>query len=417
MYKIQGVKVFCNFFCKVGIPPAVREIYAALNFAFKKMGENNMLDQRKMLSEECNPIMDLVKYENSIKQIDVERPVKVQLAKDGKIIKLTYDGVEMNGVVDRPLKHQLGGRIWENTNDFLEIDKIWEEKFSTNPFGLEHELASVFRKKDLSIRYSTDNKGENNIYGIVTPHFINVNQLDFRQNFIETIRKNTALKLKSNGITKLKYGQVIELFEIDTPGFQTTYRYGLVYAKNNGYEAYKVSWEREVLICTNGLTEWKGSNYQWKHTKEIDLNNFITDTVNEGVANQRFLEERINASKEKALQQSKMTELMERLSLAQASKKCIENRLDVELSDVGNNEWALSQALTWVGTHDKSVPFTAKPKLIDLGTKILEKSLADILCAKAQVGRNGCYGLMLPLGFLKVRQRLNRNNSFKQAIS
>ena len=363
-----------------------------------------MLNQRRILSEECNPVMDLVKYENSIKQIDAERPVKIQLAKDGKILKLTYDGVEINGVVDRPLKHQLGGRIWGNKTDFLEIDKIWQKKFSANPTGLEHELSSVFRKNDLSIRYYTDYNGRNHIYGIVTPHFFDVNQLDFRQKFLETIRKNTTLKIKSHCITKSTYGQVIENFEIDTPGFQTTYRYGLIYAKNNGYEAYKVNWGREVLICTNGLTAWRGSKSSWKHTKEIDLNDFITDTVNEGIGNQRFLEERINASKERTLQQSMMNALMGRLSLAQASKKRINNRLDIESNDVGNNEWALSQALTWLGSHEKYVPSSVKPKLIDLGTKILEESLADILVAKTQVNRSGYYGLMLPVDFMRVRQ-------------
>jgi hypothetical protein len=366
-----------------------------------------MLNQKKLLTEDYNPILDLVKYEKNIKQIDAEKPVRVQLEKGGDSLRLTHDGVELEGRVDRPLKHQIGSRIWGKTKEFIEIDCIWQKKFSTDPSGLENDLSSVFKDNDLSIRYETDNKGKNKIYGIVTPHFIDVDQLDFRQNFLKTIRKNTTLKPRSCGVKISQYGQITEFFKIDSPGFQTSYKYGLVYAKNNGYEAYRVNWERAVLICANGLTQWKGSQYRWKHTKEIDLNNFITDTIREGIENQHFIEERIDASKETFLKQWELTQLMERLSLAQASKIRLKNRLDVDLKEVGNNEWALSQAFTWLGSHEKYIPFSVKPKLIDLGTKILEKSLSEILQTEVPMAPNGFYGFLLPVEFLKNRQRLN----------
>lgn len=378
-------------------------------FMQNRWGEG-MLDQKKMLNEDLKPIIDLVKYENSIKQINAEKPVKVHLENNGKALKLICDGVELNGNLGRPLKHQLGSRIWRNKNKFSEIDTIWQDKFHKDPSGLEHQLASVFKKNDLCIRYDTDRKGKNNIYGIVTPHFIDVNQLDFRKKFIKKVEKNSKLKPISNGIIKSPYGQVIEFFEIETPGFQTTYKYGLVYAKNNGYEAYKVNWERKVLICTNGLTAWKDKYFRWKHTKKIDLDNFITNTVNDGIANQHFLEDRINASKERTLQQSMVDELISRLSLASASKNRIKNRLSIESKNVGNNEWALSQSLTWLGSHEKYVPRSVKPKLIDLGTKILENSLVGILRTEGQVVHNGNYGFLLPLKFIKKRQRIGGYN-------
>lgn len=355
-----------------------------------------MLDQGKVMSGERNPIMDLVNHEKSIKQIDVERPVKVQLAKDGKTLLLVSGGIELKGKVDRPIKHQLGGRAWGGNKDFEQIDTLWRKKFYTNPSELEQELAAVFRKNDLTIRYETNDQGENDIYGIVTPHFVDVNQLEFRQNFIEKTRQNTSLVAESQGITTSKYGNVIEWFLFDNPGFQTTFKYGLIYAKNNGYDAYKVNWQREVLVCTNGLTGWRGSKYRWKHTREIALNDFITGTVSEGIANQRFLERRINISLEKELERPLLAELMERLSLAKASKNRVQNRLDIEANDVGRNEWALSQALTWLGTHKSGIPFGSKPKLTALGTGILEKSLDKTLHDKARIDRRGMFGLLLP---------------------
>ena len=366
---------------------------------FTMMEENIMHNQTKMINAACNPIVDLVEHESRMQQVEVERPVHFQLSSDGKTLLLKYDGLELNGVVDRPLKHQLGGRAWGNSNAFDAIDHIWRQKFSADPAALEDELALVFTKHDLSIRYHQDAHGKNAIYGIVTPHFVDVNQLDFRRNFLEEIRSNSALQPNSQGTFKSDYGEVVELFDFDSPGFQSKYRYGLVYARNNGYEAYKVNWEREVVICTNGLTAWRGTKSLWKHTREFSLTDFIKDTVQEGLFNQQFLEERISTARETSLQQTLMTELMERLSLARATKKRIFDRLDIESYEVGDNEWALSQSLTWLGNHERHVPFSMKPKLIDLGTSILEKSLTETLRAQVEAGRNGRYGLLLPETF------------------
>ncbi len=114
------------------------------------------------------------------------------------------------------------------------------------------------------------------------------------------------------------------------------------------------------------------------------------------MANQLFLEKRIAISEERELSYSLLAEFMERLSLAEVSKKRVRSRLEIEIQDVGQNEWALSQALTWLGTHKSGIAFPVKPKLIALGTGILEKSLDKTLRDKVHVGRIGIYGLMLP---------------------
>jgi hypothetical protein len=339
----------------------------------------------------------LVNYEKSIKQIDVERPVTVQLAKDGSTLLLKHGGVELHSKVDRPIIHQLGGRAWGGDKEFSEIESIWQKKNTEDLSGLEQELAAVFRSNDLCIRYETDNKGKNTVYGIVTPRFVDVNQLDFRQQFIEQVRTNTTTVPTSDKIVVSQFGQITEFFKFDTPGFQTIFKYGLVYAKNNGYEAYRATWGRLILCCTNGLTVWKGQKrFRWKHTREIDLNDFITGTIQEGVANQLFLENRINISLEKELENPLLSELIERLSLARASKRRVLDRLEIETQDVGCNEWALSQALTWLGTHKSGIPFGSKPKLTALGTSVLEKSLEKTLHTKTEVDQGGMYGLMLP---------------------
>lgn len=179
-----------------------------------------MLDQTKMLSGERNPIMELVNEEKNIKKIDAEGPITVQLANDGKTLLLTHGGLNLHSNVNRPIIHQLGGRAWGRSKEFKQIDTIWHKKFSKNPSDLEQELASVFRENDLSIRYATNSRGKNSIYGIVTPHFVDVNQLEFRRQFIEQVQKNDSLKAESSGITRSYYGDVTEFSHLIIPAFK-----------------------------------------------------------------------------------------------------------------------------------------------------------------------------------------------------
>lgn len=216
---------------------------------------------------------------------------------------------------------------------------------------------------------------------------------------MEQAHQSTAIIPESYCLEIGKFDEVIEYFRFDNQGFQTEYRYGLVYARNNGYESYKVIWERYVLICTNGLKSWKGSNFSWKHTKEMDLYDFIENTVKDGIGNQKFLEERISISRESQLNRDNIGELMARLSLAQASKTRVMDRLAIESKAVGYNEWALSQSLTWLGSHEKAIPMKSQQQLIGLGTDVLEYSLDKVLEEESKLFFDGSYGLVLPKGF------------------
>ena len=359
-----------------------------------------MTKKRKAYIENDNAVQALVNRESNMQKLDVELPVKVQLSSDGKTVQIIHNGVVLNGEVKRPLIHQIGGRAWGQNRDIKLIADTWEQKFAQNRAELEQELAAVFSRNELSIRYETDERGQNKVYGIVTPHFVDVNQLEFREKFMEQIRQTTTLVPESKGIEVNQYKQVVEFFKFDSLGFQTGFEYGLVYAKNNGYESYRVNWERFIIICTNGLKRRMSSDeFNWKHTKEIDLADFITKTVADGIGNQKFLEERITTSRETQLNRNRIGELMERLSLAQASKARVTDRLAIESNAVGYNEWALSQSLTWLGTHERAIALKSQQQLIGLGTDVLEYSLDEVLEEESKLFFDGSYGLVLPKGF------------------
>jgi hypothetical protein len=355
-----------------------------------------MLNQLEPYRQEQNPIQNLVDFEARVKRVDIESPIEVKLVDNGENIRFDYQGMSLTGKVDRPLMHQLGGRIWKTeTTDFESIEKIWRYKFGGDKQGLEADIASAFRKYDLSIRYFKRN-AVNNVYGIVSPSFVDVNQLHFRQRFLQEVRKSSILSPRSLGLKQLRTGEIIEQFVFESHGFQTEYQYGLKYAKNNGYDAYKVNWGRVVLICSNGLTSWAGQKYRWKHNKEIDLAEFITFTVNDGIRNQQWLEQKITDAREKELAESDVAELRDRLSLARASKDRVMSQLEAEARVVGKNEWALSQALTYLGTHEKALPIRNMHQLTNLGTDILERSLNSVLKDESRRYADGAYGLVLP---------------------
>jgi len=345
-----------------------------------------------------NPLNQLVNFEKGLETTSLDKSVQVKLSADGTTIDLLLNNRKISATVERPIIHQIGGWAWGSEKKYEEINDLWRQGFKQRE-NLEQELSAVFSRYDLVARHYRTSDGSDKIYGVVTPNFVDVNQLDFRERFIENIRKKLGVNPQSRGVSRNGYGNVVEYFDINQSGFQTNYYYGLVYARNSGYQSYKVNWGRLVIVCSNGLTEWTGSRFHWKHTRKVDMSDFIDSTVDEGVGHQKWLEERIEASRSRSLTEECVIELLSRLSLAKASKTRIEDRLKVEVNDVGANEWALSQALTWLGSHEKAIAPRARAILTDLGTNVTQDSLNGLLAANTKLNRDGTYGMVLPADF------------------
>lgn len=338
----------------------------------------------------------LVTFERQITDTAIESTPDVRIDSNGKQLHILHQGLALHGNLDRPLIHQIGGRLWPDAGDFSDISQRWTAGFRQNKSQLESDIAQVFDRHDLKVRH-VDKRGAREIYGIVTPHFVEVDQLAFRDAFLEEARRGTALNPNTKRVERTPLGNVVEYFQFDSPGFQVGFEYGLVYAKNTGYDAFKVDWGRYVQVCTNGLKQWHSEHqYKWYHTRRIALADFLQSTVTDGLANQRFLEARIQASRETALDQDGLADLIGRLSLAQATKQRLTARVLDESRSVGRNEWALSQALTYLGTHDRHISFRAKRQFTSLGTDILVHSLEDVLSDAVDVGADGYYSLLLP---------------------
>lgn len=340
----------------------------------------------------------LVAFENQVRELPIESAPQVELSETGKSLAIHYAGRTLRGDLNRPLMHQLGSRLWPAAAEFSDVAERWQTRFELNKSQLESDIATAFTRHDLTVRYF-DRCGAYQIYGVVSPKFVRVNQIDFRNAFLEEVRRSTALVPQTKSVDQNAFGNHVEFFHFDSPGFQVDLDYGLVYARNTGYDAYKVDWKRYILVCTNGLKAVDSQNqYKWYHNGHVDIGAFLTQTVNEGVRQQQFLEAKIEAARATTLDQDTLGGLLQRLSLAEATKQRLAERVAVESGMVGHNEWALSQALTYMGTHDRHITFRTKGQLTGFGTDILERSLDKTLNDGARIAKDGCYGLLLPSG-------------------
>ncbi len=90
-----------------------------------------------------------------------------------------------------------------------------------------------------------------------------------------------------------QFGQIEETF---IPLFceqNVSYKYKLVHGNNNGYSAIKMHWGREIIVCSNGLTKLEGTDFVLTHKKSSNPLSFIELTINEGIKNYNFLNNRI----------------------------------------------------------------------------------------------------------------------------
>jgi hypothetical protein len=269
-----------------------------------------------------NPLTSLVDFEQSVKEMTVGGKVEVTFRDANKYIELKYNGNSYYAPVDRSIIHQLGGRIWKDSNDYTYILKKWNESLNSEAKALEDNITSLFRGRDFIVKYYQQGSRKI-VYGIVTKNFVSMNQIEFRERFLEISRKKAVLLPISEGITTTRYGAPIEYFGFDSKNSQVELKYGLIYAKNNGYDAYDVEWGRIVLVCSNGLKRWQGTKFKWKHTLEVELESFIDHIIDSGVGHQKHLNERIEVASSSDLDRSQVQELTSRMSLAEGSKRRI----------------------------------------------------------------------------------------------
>lgn len=331
---------------------------------------------------------NVINLESQVKTFPIENSVSISISNSRKHISITILGIEFLGYLNNKLIHQLGSKIWPNLS-MGQVVKLWNEHVDGN---LKNLLEIGLSKSRSIIRY-IDAGGSRHIYGITSSTFVEVNQGSFR---VDLVKSMSQLGITPNKkVFNTPFGEVVEEFSVPGAAGQVGLSCKVVYGLNNGYSSYRLNWGRIVLICTNGLTAFeKNGQDRWIHTNESSISNFVTTSVEGAYNHLSVVEKQILAARDRSINQSLFDKFMTRLALPSATKERVSARLIHESSDTGPNDWSMIQALTFLGQHERAIPFRVQDDLTRLGSILLEKSLEEVILAPAVITPSGFYDIL-----------------------
>lgn len=333
-------------------------------------------------------LAEVSNLEATVKKILMGRRVSVKILPSCHQILILISGKEFLGNLDVKLIHQLGSKIWKNLSQ-TETVRLWKKHLRSD---LPHLLEVALVESDSVLRY-VESGGVRRIYGITSSYFVEMNQSVFRDTLVKSL---DGLGITPNAkVQKTPFGEVVEEFSVQPRGGQVGLSCKAIYGLNNGYSSYRLSWGRIVLVCANGLTAFRdiGRN-RWVHTDRVDIGDFALASANAAYNHLPAVEKQIVDARERSINYSLLDQFMTRLAIANASKERISARLHHEFSDTGPNEWSVSQALTFLGQHEKAIPFRVKDDLTRLGSTLLEKPLAQVVSSPAVITPAGFYDIL-----------------------
>lgn len=315
---------------------------------------------------------NLVSVEKQIKdvRINADDNVSVAFSANKEEVCITVNGNSFVGMLDRPLMHQLSDRVeGMQFETFYQLNTYWKIKIKSDSQLLSRKIAEGL-KDDYTILRTHGKR----IYGIVTPAFKRINQVNFREYFLTEIKNTNQFEPISELIVD-RFNRINEVFTPNFPTSQIEYKYSLVYGINNGYSAMKITWGRAVIVCSNGLIRFEGDQFKLKHDFKSDIKQFINKTVEEGILNYTRTNEQINSLQNVQLLEPELEQYLKTNFTGQFLQKKVSDRIKVEAKVTGITVWSLSQALTWMATHDSSINENIRPLLTQKGTALIENGL------------------------------------------
>ncbi|EED31258.1 hypothetical protein NOR53_2468 [gamma proteobacterium NOR5-3] len=343
------------------------------------------------LSSAIDPALSRVRdLESKVRKETLGQCVCVKVCKSTRQISVSTPEMTFVGALDNKLIHQLGSRIWKDS-DLKTTCRLWA---GCEESELESLLQVGLANSGVVLRY-IQARGTNTLYGITSRRFVEVDQGLFREQLVKSLRRLGILPRSK--VFKTPFGEVVEEFSTPGQGGQVGLRCRAVYGLNNGYSSYRIIWGRVVLICSNGLTAFESvGRDRWIHNSDVDVDVFVEESVTEAYSRLAVTEKQIADARSRAINYSLLDQFMTRLALANASKERVRKRLIHEFSDTGHNEWSVSQALTYAGEHEKPIPIGSREILTRIGSRLLETPLIEIVASPAIVNTSGFYDILRP---------------------
>ena len=342
-------------------------------------------------------LIELTELENQVKIHQINPTDSLNVSLNDKNIILKNGNLCFSSQLNNQIKFQLGIRIW-HTQSLMDIKYKWESE----RINLQDYILHVLIRQPIWILYFSKS-GQNIIYGIVGKDFKPINQLNFRLRVLQSLTMFSEVNFEKHAIG-INRGIITETFQLKSELNQSFYNYQINYAKNNGYSSFYISVGRGIIICENGLTEfYDKQKFNLRHNKTLDeVDEFISSSMLTTLKNRVFIEQQIQTLKDIYLDSYSLSQLIMRLHVAQAVKNKLKLRISEEEKNTGKTEWSLSQALTWLGTHDKHLTYNTKKVLRNAGTSILEQGLKQYITDVSNVytDREGGWGSLLPFDLI-----------------
>lgn len=330
------------------------------------------------------PLRELAEREAMLHDVCLAgRPRRVGLNWEERLITIETPGWQIAGRLERPLLHQLGSRLeLADPGQLLEQAKFWRRESDWWSAHLTAEgVEEVLGRDDVILRLLPDGETAH-LYGLISPGFRKTGKLHFRHHFQQGLRRRIGQSFQWNGCWADRWGMVWENYQLDRGIFGPRPIFGLDiklgYGLDNGYSAFRINLSRSVLACLNGMSSWTHpEESEWRHNSPIQIEAFADQVLNSVIKHNEWLLERWQSAQGTPLESESLWALMRRIDAPVATQERIAGRLESEINAVGRNQWALSQALTWLGTHERAIP--RGWRYTGLGTQILERGLEAVL--------------------------------------
>ena len=311
----------------------------------------------------------VLSLECRVRTIALDRTVLVDLDPKASRIWFKVDAMIIQGKLDAALIHQLGSCVWPGLGRSKTAD-LWKKRSNTD---LVRRLEAVLSYSGLVLRYIETGKGFE-VYGLTSRNFVEMDQRHFRKILVEAMRPLGIVP--SGEVFETAYREVVEEFKLPTRKGAVGLTCRVIYGLNTGYSSYRLRWGRVVLICTNGMTSFDSvARDRWLHSGDVEIAQFVDASVHGAYDRLSWLEKKIVLAGDRPLDNSRVNQFLTRLVLAKATKQRIASRLYAEFSETGQNEWSLSQALTYLGTHERAIPPRVRNHLTRLGSGIVDEGL------------------------------------------
>ncbi len=238
----------------------------------------------------------------------------------------------------------LGRAAWGKA-DWKTVEALWR---TTHDDILKSAIETGLQHTNLQLLLRP---GTLDFYGLAPSNFIAEEQSIFRDTLQGSLAASGLFEPQAalSGINK--EGEIWEIFNLQAqPENRMAKSLMVIYGLNNGLSSYRFFFLRKIISCTNQLN-LKQADLRRKHNDPLSPQKFMDQVLMQSLDFGVKQEQAIAESIGRPLQREEISAFFGRLHAPESVKYKLHQQLKQEVRAEGLNEFALSQAMTYLGTH------------------------------------------------------------------